>query len=228
MNVEQMRAICDEAHQYGVIVGAHAQSPEGVRRSLLAGVDTIEHGSVLDDEIDRHVPAQIRNALRGYSALIPTLSAGLPLTLLGQDVTGITDIQLENSKNVVGGMVSGARQAHEAGLMIGVGTDTGMTFVPQYATWRELELLVAYAGFSPAEALHAATAVNASILGVDAETGSLEVGKSADLLVLNANPLDDLRALEHPALVIAAGHPVWRPAPKRFADIDALLDEAYA
>ena len=198
-----------------------------MRRSLLAGVDTIEHGSVLDDELIgmfRHNP----NALRGYSALIPTLSAGLPLTLLGQDVTGITDIQLENSKNVVGGMVSGARQAHEAGLMIGVGTDTGMTFVPQYATWRELELLVAYAGFSPAEALHAVTAVNASILGVDAETGSLEVGKSADLLVLNANPLDDLRALEHPALVIAAGHPVWRPAPKRFADIDALLDEAYA
>ena len=222
-----MRAICDEAHQYGVIVGAHAQSPEGVRRSLLAGVDTIEHGSVLDDELIgmfRHNP----NALRGYSALVPTLSAGLPLTLLGQDVTGITDIQLENSKNVVGGMVSGARQAYEAGLMVGVGTDTGMTFVPQYATWRELELLVAYAGFSPAEALHAVTAVNASILGVDAETGSLEVGKSADLLVLNANPLDDLRALEHPALVIAAGHPVWRPGPKRFADIDALLDEAYA
>lgn len=103
------------------------------------------------------------------------------LTLLGQDVTGITDIQLENSKNVVGGMVSGARQAHEAGLMIGVGTDTGMTFVPQYATWRELELLVAYAGFSPAEALHAATAVNASILGVDAETPVL--WKSANPLI---------------------------------------------
>ena len=97
--------------------------------------------------------------------------------------------------------------------MIGVGTDTGMTFVPQYATWRELELLVAYAGFSPAEALHAVTAVNASILGVDAETGSLEVGKSADLLVLNANPLDDLRALEHPALVIAAGHRYGVPLP---------------
>ena len=56
----------------------------------------------------------------------------------------------------------------------------------------------------------------------------MEVGKSADLLVLNANPLDDLRALEHPALVIAAGHLVWRPRPKRFADIDDLLDEAYA
>ena len=214
MSVEQMRAICDEAHQYGVIVGAHAQSPEGVRRSLLAGVDTIEHGSVLDDELIgmfRHNP----NALRGYSALIPTLSAGLPLTLLGQDVTGITDIQLENSKNVVGGMVSGARQAHEAGLMIGVGTDTGMTFVPQYATWRELELLVAYAGFSPAEALHAATAVNASILGVDAETGSW---KSANPLIACA----ECQSAGRPARVGTPGtghrgrHPVWRPGPKRF------------
>lgn len=61
-----------------------------------------------------------------------------------------------------------------------------------------------------------------------ASATSFSTSKSADLLVLNANPLDDLRALEHPALVIAAGHPVWRPAPKRFADIDALLDEAYA
>nr|WP_277395532.1 amidohydrolase family protein [Bifidobacterium longum] len=157
MSVEQMRAICDEAHQYGVIVGAHAQSPEGVRRSLLAGVDTIEHGSVLDDELIgmfRHNP----NALRGYSALIPTLSAGLSpdLAWTGRDRHHrhpIGEFQKRGRR-----MVSGARQAHEAGLMIGVGTDTGMTFVPQYATWRELELLVAYAGFSPAEALHAATA----------------------------------------------------------------------
>ncbi len=190
MSVNKMRAICDEAHQYGVIVGAHAQSPEGVRRSLLASVSPIEHGSVLDDELIgmfRHNP----NALH-RSALIPTLSAGLPLTLLGQDVTGITDIQLENSKNVVGGMVSGARQAHEAGLMIGVGTDTGIALVPQYATWRELELLVAYAGFSPAEALHAASCRQRLPSRRRCRTGYLEVGKSADLLVLNANPLDDL------------------------------------
>ena len=202
--------------------------------------DQIDAGQILGPRILASGP--LMAIPEGHGAPLIALTSGTPeeaRTAVAQNlkagvnaikiaVTGITDIQLENSKNVVGGMVSGARQAHEAGLMIGVGTDTGMTFVPQYATWRELELLVAYAGFSPAEALHAATAVNASILGVDAETGSLEVGKSADLLVLNANPLDDLRALEHPALVIAAGHPVWRPAPKRFADIDALLDEAYA
>ncbi len=202
--------------------------------------DQIDAGQILGPRILASGP--LMAIPEGHGAPLIALTSGTPeeaRTAVAQNLkagvnaikiaaTGITDIQLENSKNVVGGMVSGARQAHEAGLMIGVGTDTGMTFVPQYATWRELELLVAYAGFSPAEALHAATAVNASILGVDAETGSLEVGKSADLLVLNANPLDDLRALEHPALVIAAGRPVWRPGPKRFADIDALLDEAYA
>jgi imidazolonepropionase-like amidohydrolase len=223
MSVEQMRAICEEAHSRGIIVAAHAQSPEGVRRSLLAGVDTIEHGSVLDDELIglfRHNP----HALSGYSALIPTLSAGLPLTMLGQDVTGVTDVQLANSATVVEGMVAGARQAHEAGLRVGVGTDTGMTFVPQYATWRELELLVRFAGFTPAEAIHAATGVNAGILGVDTVTGALEPGKSADLLVLDGNPLDDVRALARPALVVAAGHPVWRPQVEHFEDIDALLD----
>ena len=202
--------------------------------------DQIDAGQILGPRILASGP--LMAIPEGHGAPLIALTSGTPeeaRTAVAQNLkagvnaikiaaTGITDIQLENSKNVVGGMVSGARQAHEAGLMIGVGTDTGMTFVPQYATWRELELLVAYAGFSPAEALHAATAVNASILGADAETGSLEVGKSADLLVLNANPLDDLRALEHPALVIAAGRPVWRPGPKRFADIDALLDEAYA
>ena len=227
MSIDQMRAICDEAHGHGIIVAAHAQSPEGVRRALAAGVDTIEHGSALDDELIalfRHNP----NALRGYSALVPTLSAGLPLTMIGQDVTGITDIQLENSKTVVEGMVAGARQAHEAGLVVGVGTDTGMTFVPQYATWRELALLVRFAGFTPAEAIHAVTQTNATILGVDSVTGALEPGKSADLLVLDANPLDDLRALAHPALVVAAGRPIWRPKPDRFPEIDALLDEAFA
>ncbi|RSX53849.1 imidazolonepropionase [Bifidobacterium goeldii] len=223
MSVEQMRAICDEAHEHGIIVGAHAQSAEGVRRALKAGVDTIEHGSELDDELIglfRHNP----NSLRGYSALVPTLSAGLPLTMIDQKTTGITDIQLENSKTVVSGMVNGARQAHEAGLTVGLGTDTGMTFVPQYATWRELVLLVRFAGFTPAQAIHAATQVNARILGVDDVTGSLSVGKSADLLVLDGDPLKDLRALEQPALVVAAGRPVFRPTVERFPKIDELLD----
>ena len=185
----------------------------------------IEHGSRLDDELIElftHNP----NALRGHSALVPTLSAGFPLCAFGRDVTGITEIQPENSKLVVDGMIAGARAAHDAGIPVGVGTDTAMTFVPQYNTWRELALLVKFAGFTPAEAIHAATAVNARILNVCASTGSLEDGKVADMVVLDANPLESLAALARPALVIAAGHPVWHPHAKRFDDIDRLLDEA--
>lgn len=226
MSVDQMRAICDVAHEAGVIVGAHAQSPEGVRRALEAGVDTIEHGSALDDTmigLFRHNP----RALRGWSALIPTLSAGLPLTEIGQKTTGITDIQLSNSRTVVSGMVAGAADARKAGIRVGVGTDAAMTFVTQYGTWRELDLLVKRAGFSTAEAIHAATQVNAEILGVGDATGSIEAGKAADLLVLDANPIIDLRALRQPALVVADGRPVWRPRVRRFDGIDALLDRAF-
>lgn len=229
MSMEQMRAICDAAHEAGVIVGAHAQSAEGVRRALLAGVDTIEHGAALDDELIE-LFLDNPNALRGWSALVPTLSAALPLLDVDQSVSGITDIQLENTRTVVAGMVTGIQQAHEAGVRVGVGNDAAMTFVTQYATWRELDFMVKRGGFTAAEALHAATAVNAEILGVEDVTGSISTGRAADLLVLDGNPLDDLRVLEHPDLVVAAGHPIWNPDAKikRFTEIDTLLDRTYA
>lgn len=226
MSVDLMRAICDVAHEAGVIVAAHAQSLEGVRRALLAGVDTIEHGSALDPttvELFRHNP----HALRGWSALIPTLSAGLPMTLLDRETTGITDIQLANARTVVAGMLAGVDDAHDEELHVGVGTDTAMTFVTQYNTWRELDLLVKRAGFTAAEAIHAATQGNAEILNINDVTGSVEVGKTADLLVLEGDPLLDLRVLKTPTLVIADGRPLWHPTVKRFDDMDALLDRAY-
>lgn len=227
MTVEQMRAICDAAHAEGIIVAAHAQSPEGVKRALEAGVDTIEHGSALDDdmlELMRSNP----NSLNGWSSITPTLSAGLPMERIDQETLGLTDIQMENSHTVVQGMVQGAIDAHKAGIRVGVGTDSAMTFVPQYATWREIDLLVKVAGFTPAEALRAACAVNADILGLGDTIGTLETNKVADLVVYNANPLEDIATMEQPALVVAAGHPVFRPNVKRFDDMDAILAKAYA
>jgi imidazolonepropionase-like amidohydrolase len=187
-------------------------------------VDTIEHGSALDDEL-LDLFRENPNSLNGYSSLIPTLSAGLSINAFPREVTGITEVQYENSKPVSEGMLAGARQAHMNGIRVGVGTDTGMTFVTQYATWRELYLLSHYAGFTAAQAFHAATQVNAEILGIEQETGSIEVGKAADLLVLDADPALDLRTLTAPKLVVAAGRPVWRPKVKRYDDIDTMLDE---
>ncbi|WEV71832.1 amidohydrolase family protein [Bifidobacterium sp. ESL0790] len=226
MTTEQMRAICETAHANDIIVAAHAQSHEGVLRALKAGVDTIEHGCELDDELIA-LFLDNPNSLRGYSALEPTLSAGLPMKFLSQETLNLTDVQMQNAIPVVEGMLTGARQAHEAGILVGVGTDSAMPFVPQYATWREMQLLNRFAGFTPAEAFHAGTQVTAKIIGVDDVTGSLEVGKSADLLVLDENPVDNLRTLEQPLLVVAAGHPIWRPSVDRFKDMEAQLDEAY-
>lgn len=223
MDVASMRAICDVAHADDMIVAAHAQSPEGVRAALEAGVDTIEHGAHLNEET-LELFADNPHALRGYSALIPTMSAGLALTALPQELTGINDIQAASAKEITDGMIAGARDAHMHGVKVGVGTDSGMTFVTQYSTWRELYLLAHYAGFSAAEAFHAATQGNAEILGISRETGSITVGKSADLLVLDDDPARDLRTLASPKLVVTAGRPVWRPHVRHIESIDAPLD----
>ncbi|BDR55313.1 imidazolonepropionase [Bombiscardovia apis] len=223
MDEESMAAICEEAHEAGVIVAAHAQSAAGVRAALKAGVDTIEHGSPMDEELVelyRHNP----RALRGFSGLNSTLSACLPLVKVSQEELGISDIIRANSEQVTSGMVQGARDGHKYGISEGVGTDTGMTLVTQYNTWRELDLMVRYAGFTPAEAFHAATQVNAKNLGVDDVTGSIAIGKDADLIVLDGDPAQDLRVLEHPNLVIARGWPVWRPKVKHIAEVDRLVE----
>lgn len=223
MTQDEMAAVCDEAHEFGVLVAAHAQSPEGVKAALKAGVDTIEHGSVMDEEIIGLFLDNPRS-LRGFSALDPTLCAGLPLVKLSQEELGVSDIVRSNSELVVDGMVQGARQGRENGISMGVGTDTGMIFVPQYGTWREMDYMVKYAGFTRAQAFHAATQVNARNLGFDDVTGSVVPGKDADLIVLEADPAKDLRTLAGPKLVIVRGKPVWHPEVKHFEDIDRLLD----
>lgn len=225
MTVEQMQAICDVAHERGVLVAAHCQSPEGVLNALKAGVDTIEHGAAMDEEtieLYKHNP----NALRGWSAVDPTLIPALVMDRLPLSVTGITEVVQKNSLAVTDGMIQSIRQAHENGIALGFGTDSAMPMVTQYSTWHELDYRVRFAGESRAQALFSATEGNARILGLEKVTGSLEKGLSADLLVLNGNPLEDLRTLDKPAMVVAAGSPVFRPMStiKRFDDIDADLD----
>ena len=226
MTVDQMKAICDVAHAAGKIVSAHAQSPEGVKNALQAGVDTIEHGAPLDDEMTElylHNP----RSLRGFSAVEPTLSAALPLSEIEQSVTGITDVQLANTKHVCDGMIKGAKQAREAGIRVGIGTDTAMTFDTQYGTWRELQLFVDYLGASKVEAFYDGTLGEAEILGIDDHTGSVTEGKQADLIVLDENPLENLHTLDDPELVIVSGQPVWHPEVTHLPEVDAILRQTF-
>lgn len=223
MSEAAMTAVCAEAHAAGVLVAAHAQSAEGVVAALRAGVDTIEHGAAMTPEIIDLFGDNPRS-LRGWSALVPTFQAALPLIRLDRSDTGVTEVVRANAEAVVEEMLQGVSQALANDIEVGMGTDSALTFVPHYNTWRELDFATRFGGLSPARALHAATVANARILGVEHVTGAVAPGLAADLVVTRRNPLEGFRALVDPELVIARGTLLERPSVERFAEVDALLD----
>ena len=223
MTEEEMAAICEEAHNAHIVVAAHAQSLEGVKRCLRAGVDTIEHGADLDDEAIELFRDNPR-ALRRWSALVPTFHAAVPLVKLPRSVTGIDDVVLANGSMILERMIQGTRDAVAGGVVIGMGSDSALTYVTHYNTWRELDLACRYGGLTPAQALHAATQANAAILGLDDRSGSIAPGKAADLVVLPANPLDGFRAFAELERVVIGGTVIEQPTVTRFPEIDERLD----
>lgn len=224
MTEMEMTAICEEAHNAGVVVAAHAQSAEGIAACLRAGVDTIEHGAAMTDEIIGLFKDNPRS-LHGSSALVPTLQACLPLVKLDRSVTGVDEIVRANAEMILDEMLRGIADALANDITIGMGTDSALTYVTHYNTWRELDFLTRHGGMTPAHVLHAATQTNARILGIAQVTGEIAHGRSADMVLLDADPLTGFRAFERPVLVSARGSLIESPAVRRFPAIDALLDE---
>ncbi|WP_177917931.1 amidohydrolase family protein [uncultured Eubacterium sp.] len=220
MPAEIIKACCDRAHSYGLKVAAHVQSPEGVRVALANGVDSIEHGSVLSQsEIDAY---KEHNAV-----MVCTISPALPMARFERKTLGISEAVQYNSNIVYNNMINGSKTALENGITVGLGTDTGCPYTTHYNMWRELHYFESYVGVSPAFALYTATLNNAKILGIDDITGSIEVGKCADIMVTDADPFNDFRAMEQPYMVIARGRIYSNPKIKKYAKCDAELDKYY-
>ena len=154
-----------------------------------------------------------------------TISPAIPGAYFPTEVTHMSEMGKFNSNIVMEGMIACAKKALANGITVGLGTDTACPFVTHYDMWRELVYFKKFVGVSNAFALHTATQVNAKIAGIEAETGSVEVGKSADLLITDASPLDDLTALRTPYMVVMKGKTIKQPKVKKFDYVETELDK---
>lgn len=217
MAPELVKAACDEAHRLGLPVAAHVESPQGVQVALENGVDTIEHGAKPTEEI-------LRLFKERNSALVTTLSPAIPYALFDPAVSHCDEMGRYNGKIVFEGIVDCAKACLEAGIPVGLGTDTGCPFVTHYDMWRELHYFCKFCDVTPAFALSTATKGNAEIAGLGDTLGTIEAGKCADIIVARRNPLEGLDALRQLDMVITRGRRFDAPKVKKMAQVEQELD----
>ncbi|MHB8140858.1 MAG: metal-dependent hydrolase family protein [Vulcanimicrobiaceae bacterium] len=192
---EELRAACEEARRHGLRIASHAIGAEGIKNALRAGVTSIEHGHMLDEQALALFKAQ-------EAYLVPTLTA--PTCILEHLADGTQPAYvLEKAKVVGDAMLVNIRRAFEAGVKIAGGSDAGTPYNQHENYAYEIELMHRLLGMTPQQALHAATAVAAELIGL--HRGVLAVGEPADLLLLDRDIADDMRTLARPQGVLKDG-----------------------
>ncbi len=218
MQPEMVKACCDEAHRLGLKVAAHVESPEGVRVALENGVDSIEHGAKPDEEI-------IRLFKEKNACHVATLSPALPYALFDRSISGASEMAQYNGNIVFEGIKECAKECLKNDIPVGLGTDTGCPYITHYDMWREVNYFHKFCGVSNAFALYTATKRNAELVGLGDKTGTVEAGKAADLIAVEQNPLEDLKALRNMSLVMARGKLILNPHVKKMAEVEKELDK---
>ena len=198
---EELDAAVEEAHSWSRVVGAHAIGPEGIVRAVRAGVDSIEHGSMLSAEGARLMKE--RGAFH-----VPTISA----------IRGILDhpdevpaYAVEKAAALVDPAREGFRRSLRGGVKIACGTDAGTPFNPHGITLLEIVRMVEW-GMTPLQAMRSATSNAAALLCLRA-VGSVTVDFAGDLVLFGSNPIEDINAVLEPALVIKDGEIVAGSVP---------------
>ena len=218
MAPEMVKAVCDKAHTMGYMVAAHVESPEGVKAALKNGVDSIEHGAKADEEMI--------SLFKEHNAfLCTTLSPALPYALFDRFITNASEVEQFNGNVVFEGIIDCAKAAIANDIPVVLGNDVGCPWITQYDFWRELYYFHKDVGVSNAFALYTATCRGAEMAGIGDITGTLESGKCADMIVVEKNPLEDLRVLRNVDMVIAQGKVIRAPKVKKKQIVETELDK---
>lgn len=218
MSAEMVREVCDKAHKLGYKVAAHVESPAGVKLALENGVDSIEHGAKPSEEI-------IELFKEKGAFLCTTISPAIPYALFDRSLSNASETEQYNGNVVFEGIIDCAKTAIENGIPVVLGNDVGCPWVTQYDFWRELCYFHKYVGVSNKFALYSATALSAEMAGIGAITGTIEEGKSADMIFTTENPLENLQALENIKTVIVRGKIIDNPRNKINKKIKRELDK---
>jgi imidazolonepropionase-like amidohydrolase len=192
--VEEMKAIAEEAHKLGRKVAAHAHGTQSIKDAIVAGIDSIEHSSLIDDE-------GIRLAKEHGTFLVMDIYNDDFILQHGAEV-GMLPESLEKEKKIGQLQRNNFAKAFKAGARMAFGTDGGV--YPHGDNARQFHYMVQY-GMTPMQAIQAATINAAELLGWKDRVGSIEVGKFADIIAVRKNPLSDVSALEHVDFVMKGG-----------------------
>ena len=188
MTFDEMHAVVNTAHNHGLKVTGHCRATEGIKNALLAGYDALEHGTFIDDEtlellLERDVP------------VVPALYFEKASVELGPEF-GMSQRVIDGHQETLEGGAESARRIFDAGGRLGMGGDYGFAWNPHGDYARELAFFVDYVGFRPIDVIKCATKTGAEIVGISDETGTLETGKLADVLIVDGDVHADISILQ--------------------------------
>jgi imidazolonepropionase-like amidohydrolase len=201
--LEELEAVVQTAADYGMHVAAHAHGAEGMKRAVLTGVRSIEHGTFMNDEIMKLMKE------RG-TYYVPTISAGKFVAEKSLDGDYLPPIVRPKAAAVGPQIQETFAKAYRAGVKIAFGTDCGVS--PHGSNALEF-LYMVEAGMPELAAIRSATMTSAELLGLQEELGSISTGKLADIIAVNGNPLEDISLLQQVSFVMKGGNVVRNEAP---------------
>ena len=194
MSEEELRAVVEEAHMWGLRVAAHAHGAAGIRAAIRAGIDTIEHASLVDAE-------GIRLAVQ-HGTYFSMDIFNTDYTQAEGARNGVAPDNLRKDREIGQVQRDNFRRAVEAGVRMVFGTDAGI--MPHGTAAGQFRVMVAY-GMRPIQAIQAATRNAAAALGREADVGAIAVGRYADIIAVDGDPLTDIRELESVDAVVRGG-----------------------